>query len=235
MIHDAQVNLAGYVATEPKFRKVAGDTSSVKLRVAYTSRRRDRETGEWTDGPTSFVNIQCWRTLADNVQMSVHKGEPVLVMGRLQIRRFEDAQGTPRTAVEIEAMSVGHDLARGVAKFSRTRWPTAADTEVPAGDPGSGEGVEPGDSAPGAGALEDGAPGDGAPGNGAELASGLEPEVRSAADGTAPGGDGVIDERAVAEFARELSESLGTGASVAPGADADGDAGADAEAMAVPA
>ena len=56
MIHDAQVHLAGYVATEPRFKKVAGDTSSARLRVAYTARRRDKETGEWDDGPTSFVN-----------------------------------------------------------------------------------------------------------------------------------------------------------------------------------
>jgi single-strand DNA-binding protein len=204
MIHDAQVNLAGYVATEPKFRKVAGDTSSAKLRVAYTARRRDKETGEWGDGPTSFVTIQCWRGLADNVAMSVHKGEPVLVMGRLQVRRFEDAEGSPRTAVEIEATSVGHDLARGVAKFSRTRWPSAAtadETEAPGGAPG--DGAEPA-GGPAAGAL---------PG----------------AHGGAAGGDGVIDERAVAEFARELSESLGASAGAAPGtgAGADGD---DAEA-----
>jgi len=202
MIHEAQVNLAGYVATEPKFRKIAGDTSSAKLRVAYTARRRDRETGEWTDGPTSFVNIQCWRTLADNVQMSVHKGEPVLVMGRLQIRRFEDSEGTQRTAVEIEATSVGHDLARGVAKFSRTRWPvaaTAAETDAPVPEGGA----EPGDSA--------------------EFGTGLEPGERPAVGG-ARDGDGVIDESAVAALARELSESLGTGGTADAAAGADGDA-----------
>ena len=195
MIHEAQVHLAGYVATEPRFKKVAGDTSSVRLRVAYTARRRDKETGEWSDGPTSFVTIQCWRTLADNVSMSVHKGEPVLIMGRLQIRRFEDAEGAPRTAVEVEASSVGHDLTRGVAQFSRTRWPMPS----------------------AAGAGQDGAPGseEGAvPGDGAELADGLEPAERpnGATNGAAATGDGVIDERAVAEFARELSESLGTAA-----------------------
>ena len=109
MFHDAPVYLAGYVATETKFRKVAGDISSAKLRVAYTARRRDRETGEWSDGPTSFVSVQCWRGLADNVRLCVRKGEPVLVMGRLQISRFEDGEGNPRTAVEIEATSIGHD------------------------------------------------------------------------------------------------------------------------------
>ena len=34
MIHEAQVTVAGYVATDPKFKKVAGDISSAKLRVA---------------------------------------------------------------------------------------------------------------------------------------------------------------------------------------------------------
>jgi single-strand DNA-binding protein len=190
MIHDAQVHLAGYVATEPKFKKVAGDTSSARLRVAYTARRRDKETGEWSDGPTSFVNIQCWRTLADNVSMSVHKGEPVLIMGRLQIRRFEDAAGASRTAVEVEATSVGHDLTRGVARFSRSRWPAASTAALLDGAPGSEEAAMPGD--------------------GADVADGLEPAEHP--NGAAPAGDGVIDERAVAEFARELSESLGTAA-----------------------
>src|SRR5215468_10550766 len=204
MIHEAQVNLAGYVATDPKFKKVAGDISSAKLRVAYTARRRDKETGEWSDGPTSFVNIQCWRTLADNVQMSVHKGEPVLVMGRLQIRRFEDPEGAPRTVVEIEAMSVGHDLARGVAKFSRTRWPSAlaaADTELRADAPEPESRAEPE--------------------SGAEPGSGQEPEGPQGRGAGAPHGDGLIDEGAVAEFARELSDSLSSDAAGSPAADAE--------------
>jgi single-strand DNA-binding protein len=213
MIHEAQVHLAGYVATEPKFKKVAGDTSSVRLRVAYTARRRDKETGEWGDGPTSFVNIQCWRTLADNVSMSVHKGEPVLITGRLQIRRFEDAEGAPRTAVEIEASSVGHDLTRGVARFSRSRWPTASAV----------------------GALQDGAPGpeEGAvPADGAELADGLEPaeHPNGSASSAAASSEGMVDERAVADFARELSESLGAAAAADSAADGAEDAGAASEA-----
>src|SRR5262245_12077789 len=198
MIQEAQVNLTGYVATDPKFKKVAGDISSAKLRVAYTARRRDKETGEWSDGPTSFVNVQCWRTLADNVKVSVHKGEPVLVMGRLQIRRYEDQEGASRSAVEIEAMSVGHDLTRGVAQFSRTRWPSAiaaaaAELQAAASERGDGSGP--------AGGQEAGEP----PGHGA---------------GAADGG-GVIDESAVAEFARELSDSLGPDAAANPAADAE--------------
>jgi single-strand DNA-binding protein len=145
--------------------------------------------------------------------MSVHKGEPVLITGRLQIRRFEDAEGAQRTAVEVEASSVGHDLTRGVAQFSRTRWPMPS----------------------AAGALQDGTPGseEGAvPGDGAELANGLEPaEHTNGATGSAAAArETMIDERAVAEFAREISESLGAAAAADSATDGAEDAGAASEA-----
>ena len=185
MLHDAPVYLAGYLAQEPRFKKVSGDISSAKLRIAYTARRQNRETGEWSDGATTFVNVQCWRHLADNVTTCLRKGEPVLVMGRLRIRHYEDAEGKSRTAVEIEASSVGHDLTRGVAHFfraSRSAGRTAAEAAA-AGEPDSGDVAEPG-------------------------------ELTAAAADV----DGVVDERAVAEFARELNESLGADAAVNNGA-----------------
>jgi single-strand DNA-binding protein len=146
--------------------------------------------------------------------MSVHKGEPVLILGRLQIRRFEDAQGASRTAVEVEASSVGHDLTRGVAQFSRTRWHAAAAAAeaaaLPGGAPGSDDGAVPSD--------------------GGELADGLEPAERpNGATSGAAARDGVIDERAVADFARELSESLGAAAAADPAANGTEDAGAAAD------
>jgi single-strand DNA-binding protein len=214
MINDAQVHLAGYVATDPTFKKVTGDTSSVKLRVAYTARRRDKETGEWGDGPTSFVNVRCWRTLAENVALSLRKGEPVLVMGRLQIRRYEDAEGHPRTAVEIEAASVGHDLSRGVAVFSRLRraaGETAAEAAatLATGSSAPTDGVEPDDGRGRSDSMEP--------------ADGMEPVPGAGAE--EPDGTGVIDERAVADFAKELSGSFGADAEVDPTANG----GADSE------
>ena len=141
MINDAQVFLSGYVAREPRFRITANGISNLSMRVAYTPRRVDRETGEWTDGTTSFVSVVCWRTLADNVAKCLHKGEPVVVKGRLQVRPYEK-DGVSRLAVEVEATSVGHDLAHGVATFQRPRRPVAAQA-APGGaaaEPGSAGG-----------------------------------------------------------------------------------------------
>jgi single-strand DNA-binding protein len=152
MINEAQVFLAGYVAREPRFRITTRGISSVSLRVACTPRWVDRESGEWTDGETSFVTVLCWRTLADNVAKCLHKGEPVLVKGRLHVRPYEK-DGVSRLAVEIEATSVGHDLARGVASFQRPRRPAA-------------ENGAPANGAPANGAAGNGGAGNGGAGNG---------------------------------------------------------------------
>ena len=200
MIIDSHVDLAGFVASEPSFKRLENGTSTAKLRVAYTERRFSRETGEWADGPTSFVTVLCWRTLADNVAISLRKGEPVVVRGRLRVREYSGKDGSPRIAVEVDASSVGHDLSRGVAHFSRTRR-AAGET-----------------AAEGAGALRlsgNGHPASPASGGPGESADGLEPGpdqpaadepglAGAATDGPDGAGDGVLNERAVAEFAGQL-------------------------------
>ncbi len=182
MINDAQVVLAGFVASAPSFRRTARGTSAASLRVAYTPRHISRETGEWADGETSFVTVLCYRTLADNVAVCLRKGEPVLVKGRLRVRPYKDREDVPRIAVEVDAQSVGHDLNRGVAHFSRTHR-AAGETAAESGE--SGE-------------------------------SGEAPVTRSVPDGgslapppAGPASDGVLDERAVAEFVSGLGQPEG--------------------------
>jgi single-strand DNA-binding protein len=146
MINDANIELAGFVASEPSFKLLDNGTSTAKLRVASTERRFNRETGEWGDGPTSFVTVLCWRTLADNVAVCVRKGEPVLVRGRMRVREYQDREGQPRAVTEVDASSIGHDLGRGVAHFSRTRrapGETAAENAGAQAGPPARDGEEP--------------------------------------------------------------------------------------------
>ena len=121
MINDAHISLTGYVATQPTRRATATGVPNLTMRVAWTPRRVDRATGEWTDDHTSFVSVTCWRKLAENAAVCLRKGDPVVIRGRLSVRGYEDRQGVPRTAVEIDAYSVGHDLSHGVAQFQRVR------------------------------------------------------------------------------------------------------------------
>ncbi|HXP18374.1 MAG TPA: single-stranded DNA-binding protein [Streptosporangiaceae bacterium] len=121
MFNEAHVSLTGYVATQPVIKEIGTGITNLTMRVAWTPRWQDRVTGEWVDGNTSYVTVICWRKLAGNVATCMRKGDPVVVKGRLSVRNFDGKEGVPRTAVEIDASSVGHDLSRGVATFHRVR------------------------------------------------------------------------------------------------------------------
>lgn len=121
MVNEAHLFMTGYVATEPTYWQNQEGRSKATMRVAYTPRRVNRDTGEWSDGPTTFVTVICWRHLADNVAMCLHKGDPVVVRGRMQVRRYEGKDGNDRIDVEVDASAIGHDMTRGVARFQRTR------------------------------------------------------------------------------------------------------------------
>jgi len=142
--NDAQVCLTGYVANQPEFRTVGNGIPLLTMRVAWTNRHRDAVTGDWVDGNTSFVRVNCWRKLAENLSTCLRKGDPVLIRGRLDIRPFTGKDGQRRTSTEVEAYSLGHDLTRGVAGFRRS-WTSAGKTAEEHASAQSPDGLEPGD------------------------------------------------------------------------------------------
>ncbi len=120
MLNDAHVSITGYVVSQPKGRRLPNGVPILTMRIGWTPRRLDRSTGEWVDGNTSYASVICWRRLAMHASVCLRKGDPVNVIGRLSVRDYE-VEGVQRTAVEVEASSIGHDLNRGVASFSRVR------------------------------------------------------------------------------------------------------------------
>ncbi len=120
MSQDNQITLRGYVTAEPKFRQTAATATPVaEIRVGCTPRRLNRETGEWQDAPTSYYTVKCWRRLAVNASSSLRKGDMVVIRGRFYMNEWIDSQQRPRAVLEIEADSVGHDLAYGWSRFLR--------------------------------------------------------------------------------------------------------------------
>src|ERR1700753_667276 len=125
-MNDTYLTISGNVVDEPKLRKTATNGITVlTFRVASTSRRRDAETGQWGDRDTLFVNVTCWRSLATNVADSLFKGQPVVVYGRFYSRQYTKDEIT-RVTYEIDAVSVGHDLSRGISKVTQALVEAAA-------------------------------------------------------------------------------------------------------------
>jgi single-strand DNA-binding protein len=104
-MNDTPMTIAGNVCDDPKMRFTRSGHPVTNLRVASTSRRYDQ-------------SVTCWRGLAENVAESVHKGDPVVVTGRLTSHTYEVGEQL-RYAQVLEATSLGHDLARGKTVFTK--------------------------------------------------------------------------------------------------------------------
>jgi single-strand DNA-binding protein len=119
---DTYVTVVGNAASDVRVQMTQSGVPLARFRMAVSPRRFDRESGQWVSGEASFYSVQCWRGLAENVTSSIDKGDPLVVTGRLRVREWE-REGRWWTVTEIDAVSVGHDLARGVAEFRRVGRP----------------------------------------------------------------------------------------------------------------
>lgn len=112
---DAIVTVSGNLGTDVEHYQGEG-YSRASFRIACTPRLRRGQ--EWVDGHTTWLNVECSNRTADNARDSLVKGDPVIVSGRLRTRVWE-AQGTKHERMVVEAISVGHDMSRGVSLFTR--------------------------------------------------------------------------------------------------------------------
>ena len=112
------ITITGTAVTDAREIPTKTGPSGASFRLASNSRRFNKATNTWVDGDTSYVNVNCWRVLANNVLECIHRGDPVVVTGRMRVREWSTPEKSG-TSVEIDAISVGHDLARGVSTFAK--------------------------------------------------------------------------------------------------------------------
>lgn len=120
-MNETMVCAVGNVATQPVYRELSAGPSA-RFRLAVTSRYWDREKNTWADGHTNFFTVWANRQLAVNVAASLNVGEAVIVQGRLKVRA-EAREGQNWTSADIDAVAIGHDLARGTSAFRRAARP----------------------------------------------------------------------------------------------------------------
>lgn len=121
------ITITGNVATEPQYKHPEGGVSITTFRVASGQRRFDRQSGAWVDGATNWYTVSTYRSLADHAFRSLHKGDRVLLTGRLKVREWENGEKRG-TAVEIDADAIGHDLLWGNSTFEKDARPAAVPT-----------------------------------------------------------------------------------------------------------
>lgn len=115
---DTVMHMVGHVGTDVDYRKVGSGTDLSTFRLATTPRRWDRNQRAYVDGTTSWITVQCWRTLALHVRDSIRRGDPILVIGKLKTEEWTK-DDVRNSRFVLEAITAGHDLNRGVSAFEK--------------------------------------------------------------------------------------------------------------------
>ena len=116
-MNESYVTLQGWVGADVDLREV-GETPVASFRIGSTPRYQ--RAGTWVDGETSWFTVNCWRGLARNVAESVHRGDAVVVHGRVRTDVWDREDGTRAVAWVVDATFVGHDLTKGTSSFAKT-------------------------------------------------------------------------------------------------------------------
>ncbi|MEV7633384.1 single-stranded DNA-binding protein [Microbacterium sp. NPDC089318] len=112
------LTIAGNIGNDPISNETRAGKAVINFRVATSSGYFDQRTGAWVEGGTNWYAVSAFGRLAEHARASLHRGDPVIVVGRLRQKEWE-ANGKKGIDVELTADAIGHDLRRGTSAFVR--------------------------------------------------------------------------------------------------------------------
>jgi single-strand DNA-binding protein len=136
---DTNLTMIGNLVNDPELRFTPSGAAVAKFTVASTPRYLDKNTNEWKDGDSLFLQCQIWRQAAENVAESLTRGMRVIVSGRLKQRSYETKEGEKRTVFEVEVDEVGPSLRNATAKVTKTTRQAGTGYTAPATETASAE------------------------------------------------------------------------------------------------
>lgn len=119
-----RVFIAGNVGKDADKRETSGGTLVATLSVA-TNERKKGENGVWVDH-TEWHRVVAFGPFAKYLGRA-RKGQPIVIEGRLQTRRWQDKEGNQHYTTEIVAESAIFDAAAEQPKAVST----GADEDIP--------------------------------------------------------------------------------------------------------
>ncbi|MFW0784583.1 single-stranded DNA-binding protein [Gordonia sp. CPCC 206044] len=116
-MYETYTTVIGTVVSEPRRRQTNAGEEVISFRVACNSRRVDKRSQEWIDGPTLYLTVSCWRRLLAGVGGAIAKGRPVIAHGQIKTNEYTTGDGERRADLEMTATTVGLDLSRCVVAY----------------------------------------------------------------------------------------------------------------------
>jgi single-strand DNA-binding protein len=118
MSNGNSVTISGNLTRDPELRFTPTGQANASFGLAVNRRWQNRQTNEWEEA-TSFFDVVCWGTLAENVAQSVTRGTRVVVSGRLDQRSWENSEHEKRSKIEINADEVAPSLRWATVEISK--------------------------------------------------------------------------------------------------------------------
>jgi single-strand DNA-binding protein len=96
-----QVVLVGNLTRDPELRYTPGGAAVCEFGLAVNRKWKNKQTGEDKE-EVAFIDCVGWGRTAELLAEYVHKGDPLLVSGRLTQDRWEDQQtGKARSKIKV--------------------------------------------------------------------------------------------------------------------------------------
>lgn len=102
----------GRLCADPELRYTPSGTPVASMRVACNKYRKNKTTGEWESGATTFLTINAWNGLAENLMTRFKKGQVVHFEGEFKVRTYEAKDGSQRLSPEVEAGHISDPVPR---------------------------------------------------------------------------------------------------------------------------
>ena len=127
------ITFIGNLTDDPDLRFTQGGAPVASFRVASNRRFTDRAGNQQEE--TTFLNVNCWRDLAENAAESLKKGDRVIVIGRVRVRSYENREGQTVWTTEIEADEIAPSLRWARAVITRNSGGSGSSQNADAGTP----------------------------------------------------------------------------------------------------
>ena len=98
-----QAFIMGRLARDPEVRHTQSGVTVCSFTLAVDRDIKDKQTGE---RKTDWIPVTAWRGTADLISRYLHKGDSIVVVGRLEIQEWTDKQGIKRTTPNVSAENV---------------------------------------------------------------------------------------------------------------------------------
>lgn len=102
----AQITIVGNITRPAELRYTQSGIPVASFTIAENIRKFDREQNQWVDDRTHWHRVVAWRSNAEAVA-NVDVGTKLIVLGSLNMREWEDAEGSRRQSWETQAETIG--------------------------------------------------------------------------------------------------------------------------------